>query len=84
MFVVEGDHVAAGREGPYGLGVGVVADSDIADHSGRRHVGALRQQPDSDTQSDRSRVHHPGELATPDDADGEGPHAAHRGSVPAR
>ena len=36
---------------------------------------------DPDTQADRRGVHHPGELATADDADGEGPRAAHRGSV---
>ena len=71
VLVVEGDHVAAGGEGAYGLGVGVVPHRDVVHDRGRRDVRALGQQPDVDAQPDRRRVHHPGQLAAADDADGE-------------
>src|ERR687893_203582 len=37
VLMVEGDDVAAGREGTDGLRVGVVTDGHVPDHGGRRH-----------------------------------------------
>ena len=85
VLVVEGDDVAAGREGAYGLRVGVVADGDVVHHGRRGDVGPLGQQPHPDAQADRRRIHHPGELSAADDADREAREQRSLGrSVPAR
>ena len=77
VLVVERDHVAASREPPNGVRIGVVTHGDVVDHGRRGDVRALGQQPDVDAERDGRLVQHPGELAAPDDADREPPHAGH-------
>ena len=47
----------------------MVADDVVGDDLGRRHVGALGEQPDAQAQRDRGRLHHAGELSTADDGE---------------
>ena len=68
VLVVEGQHVAAGGEGPQGVEVAVVADHDLGRGQRRGVVGGLGQHPQPDAQGDAGLVRHPGQLASSDDS----------------
>lgn len=67
--MIEGHHIHAINEVQHGLLVVVSADPNIVDHQRGTVIGVRRQDPQVDSQSDRSLLHHPRELATTDDTD---------------
>ncbi|GGX36019.1 hypothetical protein GCM10010353_58850 [Streptomyces chryseus] len=69
VLVIEGDHVAAAREGAQRVQIAVVADDDVADDLGRRVLGGVTEELESDAEGDARLVGHTGELTATDHAD---------------
>ncbi|GHB13095.1 hypothetical protein GCM10010392_46510 [Streptomyces clavifer] len=76
MLVIEGDHVAAAREGAQSLQVAVVADDDFADHLGRRILRSVTEELELEAEGDARLVGHTGELTAADHADYRERHAS--------
>jgi len=72
MLVIEGDHIAPGRERHQIVGRLVVTQHGVSDLRGAL-VRRSRQHPEPDAKSDRSRGCHPGQLASPDHPDDRWP-----------
>ncbi|EHM29188.1 hypothetical protein SPW_2406 [Streptomyces sp. W007] len=69
VLVIEGDHVAAAREGAQRVQVAIVADDDLAHHLGRRVLGSVTEQLEFQAEGDTRLVGHAGELTAADHAD---------------
>ena len=85
VLVVEGHDVAVLGEGVHGIRLGVVADGRAGDDE--RGAGVVRLGEDAQRHPElgRGAGTHPGQLATPDDADdGEPSGGATWGGHPAR
>ena len=76
VLVIEGDHVAAAREGTQRVQVAIVADDDLADHLGRRVLRSVTEELESDAEGDARLVGHTGELTAADHADYRERHAS--------
>ena len=67
VLVVEGDDVDVAREGEDGVGVAVVPDG--GGREGCRHPLVFGEHAQLDSELDRGRDHHAGELTAADDSD---------------
>lgn len=84
VLVIEGDHVAAAREGPQRVQVAIVADDDLAHHLGRRVLGSVTEQLEFQAEGDTRLVGHAGELTAADHADYRERHVFRISAMPVR
>ena len=82
VLVIEGDHVAAAREGTQRVQVAIVADDDIADHLRRGVLRGVTEELEPDAEGDARLVGHTGELAAADHADYRERHAPRVSAMP--
>ena len=80
VLMVEGEHVAAGREGEQVIERAVVPDLCPRGDLGGAVVGGLGQDAEADPEGDGGRGGHPGQLAGADHAH----HGAHGGPTATR
>lgn len=68
VLVVEGDHIAAGREAAQRVEVAVVAEDGLGDHLRGGVLGRVGEEFEPDPERDARLVCHPGQLPAADHA----------------